>query len=128
VDVRVLGRAVVAQGVAVGVLFALLVAAPLSSGFFRDFGWAVGPGAWLVAALVASRWIPLATALVIAAAAVSGLVAGGLSLAVSHAAGMVLGVLAFGLLCGGLAARAMRAWPGDPTSRRSRRAAPAGRR
>jgi hypothetical protein len=101
-------RASLAQAIAVGVLFALLLALPLPSEFFREQGAWVGPVSWLACALFAARAVGLGAPRAVAAAAVSGLAAIAASMVLGHSAGMVAGVLTFGMGC---AARV--GWPGE---------------
>ena len=92
-------RALLVQGAAVVVLFALLVAAPLPEDLFRDYGLATGPLAWLLCTLLTARVLalPLRVALL---AAVAGGVAGALVLALgSHTGGTVAALLAFAAVC-----------------------------
>jgi hypothetical protein len=94
-------KSLAVQAAAVLVLFSVLVALPLPDGFFEDFGFVVGPLAWVACTFVTARvvQIPLAFALF---AAVAGGVAGTIVLVVaSHWAGMVAGLLVFGASCAG---------------------------
>ena len=88
------------------VFFALL-AAPLPGAFFREWGWVAGPLAWLGCALLAARVLGLRARHGALAAAASGLV-GGLVGSAAHNLGMVVGVLAFGVVVGAIAAHAGR--------------------
>jgi len=75
------------------VLFGVLVALPLPDDFFEDFGFIVGPLAWIACSVLTARvvQIPLAFALF---AAVAGGVAGAIVLVVAgHWAGMVAGLV-----------------------------------
>lgn len=92
-------RAAGLQLVCVALLFAVLVALPLPGDFFRDHGPLVGPVSWLACALLTGRLLALALrdALVIALA--SGLAAALVGV-VSHSAGVLVGVLAFGAVAG----------------------------
>lgn len=88
------------QATAVALLFALLVAAPLPDGFFRQAGALVGPLAWLACALLTGRLLRLPKRSVLVAALAGGAVGAGLTLAGAHTAGMIAAVVAFGLFCG----------------------------
>ena len=92
-------RALLVQGAAVVVLFLLLVAAPLPEDFFRDYGFATGPLAWILCTLLTARVLalPLRVALL---AALAGGAAGALVLVLgSHTGGMVAALLAFAAVC-----------------------------
>jgi hypothetical protein len=83
---------------------AVLLGAALSREFFEDWGWAAGPGAWalcalLVAAVLRLPWLPVLGGA--ALAGVPGLV--GVLLG-THWLGPPVGVVLFGLWCGWLAA------------------------
>ena len=97
---RLFWKSLAVQAVAVLVLFGVLVAL-LPDDFFEDFGFIVGPLAWIACSLLTARvvHIPLAFALF---AAVAGGVAGAIVLIVaSHWAGIVAGLLVFGASCAG---------------------------
>ncbi len=106
--VSILWRASAAQALVVGALFALLVALPLPHGLFREFGAFVGPLSWLGCSLVVARFLRLRVGSALAAAAASGLVAVAVNALMGHTAGMVIGVLAFGLICAVTAASGSR--------------------
>ncbi|MBN1529120.1 MAG: hypothetical protein JW895_08665 [Thermoleophilaceae bacterium] len=98
---RLFWKSLAVQAVAVLLLFGVLVALPLPDDFFEDFGFVVGPLAWLACSAVTARvlQLPLAVALF---AAVAGGVAGAIVLVVaSHWAGMVAALLVFGASCAG---------------------------
>ena len=98
---RLFWKSLLVQAAAVLVLSGVLVALPLGDDFFEDYGFVVGPLAWIACTFVTARVvrIPLAFALF---AAVAGGVAGTIVLLVaSHWAGMVAGLLVFGASCAG---------------------------
>ena len=98
---RLFWKSLGVQAAAVLVLFGVLVALPLPDDFFEDFGFVVGPLAWLACSVLTARvlQIPLGFALF---AAVAGGVAGAIVLVVaSHWAGMVAALLVFGASCAG---------------------------
>ena len=97
--VSILWRACLAQAIVVGSLFALLVALPLPRALFRDFGTFVGPLSWLLCSLIVARVLSLRVGAALTGAVVSGLVAVAVNAVAGHAAGMVVGVLAFGVVC-----------------------------
>ncbi len=98
-SVSTLWRAIFVQAVAVGALFALLLALPLPTELFREQGAWIGPLSWLACALITARVIGLGSMRAVAAAVTSGLAAVAVSLGIGHASGMVAGVLVFGLAC-----------------------------
>ncbi len=108
VSIAILWRALGLQALAVALVFAVLVVAPLPQGFFADYGSVTGPGAWALCALVTGRLLRLQATAVVIAAVASGLIAVLIGVLVSHTAGLVLGVLVFGLCCATLGA------PGKP--------------
>ena len=84
---RLFWKSLAVQAAAVLVLFGVLVALPLPDDFFEDFGFIVGPLAWIACSVLTARvvQIPLAFALF---AAVAGGVAGTIVLVVaSHCGG-----------------------------------------
>jgi hypothetical protein len=101
VNSRLFWKSLAVQAAAVLALFGVLVALPLPDDFFEDFGFIVGPLAWIGCSVLTARVvrIPLAFALF---AAVAGGVAGTIVLVVaSHWAGMVVALLVFGASCAG---------------------------
>ncbi len=98
-DLSTLWRACAAQALVVGALFALLVALPLPPELFREFGAFVGPLSWLGCSLVVAQTLRLRVGAAVTAAAVSGLLAVAVNAVAGHTAGMVVGVLAFGVVC-----------------------------
>ncbi len=99
VDKGVALRAGAVQLVAVGVLFAILAVAA-SHGFFEDWGWLVGPAAWLGCALLTARVLKLPAERVLMAAVISGVLSAIGVLVGVHSIGIVLAIIAFALLCG----------------------------
>lgn len=88
------------QAVCVGLLFALLVAAPLPQGFFRDAGALVGPLAWVTCALVTGRLLRLSVRVVASAALLGGAAGVAVTLAGAHLGGMLAAIVVFALACG----------------------------
>jgi hypothetical protein len=123
-DGSVLWRATLAQAVAVGALFAVLVALPIPISFFREHGALVGPVSWLGCALVVARVLSFRAWEAVSAAAISGALAVLAALATSHTGGMVAGVLAFGGACALLVGHRRRA--GGETAQRTTRRLPGG--
>jgi hypothetical protein len=98
VDSGLFWRSLVAQAVAVGVLFAVLLAL-FPHDFFEDYGFAVGPLAWILCSLVTARVLSLPLPFVLFCALAGG-VAGTIVLVVAnHLAGMVVALLVFGASC-----------------------------
>lgn len=73
--VSLLWRAALVQALAVGSLFALLLALPLPAELFRDQGAFIGPLSWLLCSLVTARVLRLGAGRALAAALASGLAA-----------------------------------------------------
>ena len=97
-DSRLFWRSLLAQAVAVGVLFAVL-AVLFPHDFFEDYGFVVGPLAWIVCSLVTARVLSLPLPFVLFCALAGG-VAGTIVLIVAnHLAGMVVALLMFGASC-----------------------------
>jgi hypothetical protein len=91
-------RALATQGIVVAMLFALLALA-LPNRFFDDWGFIVGPAAWIVGTILSARLLPVATTLV-AFAAVAGGVAGAIVfLVANHWASLVASLLVFAASC-----------------------------
>jgi hypothetical protein len=104
VDGSVAWRAALLQALLVAAV-AVVLGAALSRAFFEDWGWLAGPGAWAACALVAAAVLRLPAGAVLVGAALSGLpMLVGVALGV-HWLGAPLGLAAFGLWCGRLAAR-----------------------
>jgi hypothetical protein len=97
-------RAGIVQLVAVGLLFGLL-AVTLSHGFFEDWGWLVGPVAWLACAALTARVLRLPIERVLMAAVLAGVLSAIGVLIGVHSLGLVLAIVAFGLLCGHIPTR-----------------------
>ena len=100
-------RAALGQAVALAVV-AVALAAALPRSFFEDWGWAAGPGAWALCALLVGRVLRLPLVPVLAGAALAGLPSLAGVLLGTHWAGAPLAVLAFGAWCGWLAGRRER--------------------
>jgi hypothetical protein len=95
-------RAGAGQALAVAVLsIALAVALPHS--FFEDWGWVVGPGAWLVCAALVARVLRLPLAGALLGAALAGLPSILAVVVGVHWLGAAIAVVLFALWCGRLA-------------------------
>jgi len=100
VDRGIFFRALAVQTLLVGLLFAMLALA-LPKSFFEDYGWATGPAAWIVCSILTARILALPAGLVLFAALAGGVAGFLVSLAASHAAGLVVSLLVFAASCGG---------------------------
>lgn len=89
------------QALLVGVLFAVLVALPLPSNFFKDYGYVTGPLAWIICSVLAARILSLPVGLALFAALAGGVAGGLVGLVAGHAPGMVVSLLVFAASCGG---------------------------
>lgn len=94
-------RSLVVQALAVGIVFAVLVALPLGDDFFEDYGWVTGPVAWLACALVTARVLTLPAGLVLFAALAGGVAGALVALVTSHTVGLVISLLVFAASCAG---------------------------
>ncbi|MEJ7715675.1 MAG: hypothetical protein WKF40_08260 [Thermoleophilaceae bacterium] len=94
-------RSLAVQAVLVAILFGLLVALPLPGDFFKDYGFATGPVAWIVCSILTARILSLPAGLALFAALAGGVAGGLVGLAASHPAGLVVSLLVFGASCGG---------------------------
>jgi hypothetical protein len=88
------------QAAAVAVLSGILVALPLGDDFFDDWGFAVGPIAWLVCSLLTARVLALPLAYVLFAAIAGGVAGTIVLLVASHWAGVAAALLVFAASCG----------------------------
>jgi len=107
VDVVIALRAALGQAVALAVV-AVTLGLALPQSFFAGWGWAAGPGAWALCAVLVGRGLRLPLLPVLVGAALAGLPSLVGVLLGSHWAGAPLGVLAFGAWCGRLAGRRER--------------------
>lgn len=94
-------RSLAAQALAVGAVFAVLVALPLGDDFFEDYGLITGAVAWIACSLVTARVLSLPAGVVLFAALAGGVAGGLVSLATSHTVGLVISLLVFAASCGG---------------------------
>ena len=94
-DFSLLWRAAVVQAVLVAAAFAVLVAAPLPEGFFRDYGFVAGPLAWLACSAGTAALLSLPARRALVAAAVGGAVGAAVGALVHHDTGLVVAILAF---------------------------------
>src|ERR1700754_361435 len=105
--VRMDGSVALRAGLIMGASIALVavaLGAALSREFFEDYGWAAGPGAWAVCALLTARVLRLPGLPVLVGAALAGIPGLIGVIAGVHWLGPPLGVVLFGLWCGRVAA------------------------
>jgi hypothetical protein len=98
VDSAILWRVAVAQVVAVALL-SFLLGLFFSHGFFEDWGWLVGPLAWMLCAWLTARVVGLPEAPVLVRAALSGIPSLLFVLAGLHWLGAVVAVVIFAAWC-----------------------------
>jgi hypothetical protein len=109
VNARLFWKSLGVQAAAVAVLFGILVALPLGDDFFDDWGFAVGPIAWLACSLLTARVLALPLAYVLFAAVAGGVAGTIVLLVASHWAGMAAALLVFAASCGSYDPAAERA-------------------
>ena len=101
-DGSVVWRAALLQALTLGAV-ALTLSSLLDREFFQSWGWAAGPGAWAVCALITGAILRLPLVLVLAGAALAGLPSLLGVLLDQHWLGAPLGVAIFAAWCGRLA-------------------------
>jgi hypothetical protein len=94
-------KSLAVQAAAVAVLFAVLLALPLSDDFFDDWGFLVGPLAWLGCSAVTARLLALPLGFALFAALAGGVAGTIVLLVANHWAGMVAALLVFAASCAG---------------------------
>lgn len=92
-------RAAGVQLLAVGVL-ALATGLTLSHEFFEDWGWFVGPAAWMIAAAITARVLHLDPRHALIGAALAGIPSGLATLIGLHWLGALAAIAIFGIWCG----------------------------
>jgi hypothetical protein len=108
-DSAILWRVAVVQFLAVAVL-SIVLAIVFSHGFFEDWGWIVGPLAWLGCAWVTARVVGLAVAPALVRAALAGVVSALFVIVGQHWLGALVAIGIFAALC----ARLPRLFAGEP--------------
>jgi hypothetical protein len=108
IDTNLGMRAALVQGAGVLVL-GLLTGLTLSHSFFVDWGWIVGPAAWMLAATVTSRALHLPLWPTLLGAALAGLPSAAATIVGLHWVGAVLAIVLFAVWCGGMGARGLTA-------------------
>lgn len=84
-----------------GGLFGLLLLLPLDEDFFKDYGVAVGPIAWLGCSLITSRLLSFPAGLALFAALAGGVAGFLVGLVAGHGPGLGISLLVFAASCGG---------------------------
>jgi hypothetical protein len=97
-SVGVFWRAAVVQLVAVAALAAVLGLA-LPHGFFEDWGWLVGPGAWIACAGLTAMMVRLPAGPTLVGAMLAGIPSALAVVAGAHWLGAGIAVLLFGVWC-----------------------------
>ncbi|HKB49842.1 MAG TPA: hypothetical protein VKC63_00245 [Solirubrobacterales bacterium] len=97
-DSAILWRVAVVQVAAVAVL-SLLLALVFSHGFFEDWGWLVGPLAWMACAWLTARIVGLPEAPVLIRAALAGIPSLLFVLIGAHWLGAAVAIALFAALC-----------------------------
>ncbi len=100
-DTRLFVRSLAVQAVLIAVLFAVLLALPLPEGFFKDYGFATGPVAWILCSVITARILSLPAGLALFAALAGGVAGGLVGLVAGHFPGLVVSLLVFAASCGG---------------------------
>lgn len=101
-DTPTLWRSALLQLASVAVLFVALALA-LPKEFFVDWGWLVGPLAWLLCAALTARVLSLPLNPTLLGALLAGIPSLLAVVVGAHEAGMVLALVLFALWCGRLA-------------------------
>ena len=94
-DPRLFWKSLIVQALLVGALFGILIALPLGDDFFEDYGFIVGPLAWLVCSTGTARILSVPLAYVLFSAVAAGACGLIVLLAASHIAGMIVALLVF---------------------------------
>ena len=94
-DPRLFWKSLIVQALLVGALFGILIALPLGDDFFEDYGFIVGPLAWLLCAAGTARILSVPPAYVLFSAVAAGVCGLIVLLAASHIAGMIVALLVF---------------------------------
>ena len=97
---RLFWRSLLVQALIVGALFALLAVA-FDREVFEDYGFAIGPLAWLGCSLVTARLLSLPTGLAMFAALAGGVAGFLVGLVAGHVPGLGVSLLVFAASCAG---------------------------
>ena len=93
-------RSLLVQAVIVGALFALL-AFTFDREVFKDYGFAIGPIAWLGCSLLTARLLSLPAGLAMFAALAGGVAGFLVGLVAGHLPGLAVSLLVFAASCAG---------------------------
>jgi hypothetical protein len=93
-------RVLAVQALAIAVLFAIL-GLSIPHHVFDDYGFAIGPVAWVACSLVTGRVLSLPLGFVLFAALAGGVAATIVLIVANHWAGLVAGTLVFAASCAG---------------------------
>lgn len=104
-------KALLVQALGVGILGAATGLA-FSHAFFEDWGWIIGPVAWMVAATVTALVLRLPLPATLLGAILAGIPSAALTAAGLHWAGAVVAILLFAGWCAGVGGRRMTAESG----------------
>jgi len=100
VNQRLFWRSLLVQALIVGGLFALL-AVIFDRQFFKDYGFAIGPLAWLGCSVLTARLLSLPAGLAMFAALAGGVAGFLVGLVAGHEVGLVVSLLVFAASCAG---------------------------
>ena len=89
------------QALVVGALFGLLLLLPLEEDFFKDYGFAIGPIAWLGCSLLTARLLSVPAGLAMFAALAGGVAGFLVGLVAGHLPGLAVSLLVFAASCAG---------------------------
>jgi hypothetical protein len=113
VNARLFWKSLAVQAIVVAVPFTIL-ALTVDQSFFEDWGWAVGPIAWLACSVVTARILSMPLGYVLFSAVAGGVAGAIVMLAATHWAGMGAALLVFAASCGSYdpeaEAEAQREW------------------
>lgn len=101
-------KAFFVQAIGVGILGAITGIA-FSHSFFEDWGWVIGPVAWMLAATATALILKLPLPATLLGAILAGIPSAILTVAGLHWAGAILAILLFAGWCAGVGGRTMSA-------------------
>jgi len=128
VNVRLFWKALVVQAVVVAIPFTIL-GLTFDRDFFEDYGFVVGPVAWLACAAVTARVLSLPLGYVLFSALAGGVAGAIVLLAATHLAGIAVALLVFAASCASYdpeaEAQARREWEAERAAKGEPQRAPA---